>query len=198
MNSWTLDEEFQYAVDYIKNAPPENIKLTDEEKLKIYALFKQSTEGSCNTKRPGMFDFTGRAKWDSWNSLGSMSSNEAKQEYIQELDRISPQWRGWIQSHEEQEDVFYREEDKDEDEDEDGAVVEVVEVEVPSLNKEEMEGDQDEEDEEEEEEEDEVAEDNAMEEREERRSLVWGAINAGHRNRRNTTPAAAAAPARIS
>lgn len=43
------------------------------EKLKLYALFKQSTAGVVTTKRPGMMDFVGRAKWDAWNSLGSMS-----------------------------------------------------------------------------------------------------------------------------
>ena len=42
-------------------------------KLKLYALFKQSTVGGVNSKRPGMMDFVGRAKWDAWNSLESMT-----------------------------------------------------------------------------------------------------------------------------
>ena len=54
----------------------------NEAKLKIYGLFKQSTVGPVNTKRPGMMDFVGRAKWDAWNSLGKMSQDEAKQAYI--------------------------------------------------------------------------------------------------------------------
>ena len=33
----------------------------------------QATLGTCNTERPGMMDFVGRAKWDAWNSLGSIS-----------------------------------------------------------------------------------------------------------------------------
>ncbi|XP_047502212.1 enoyl-CoA delta isomerase 2-like [Penaeus chinensis] len=54
----------------------------NEAKLKIYALFKQATVGAVNSKRPGMMDFVGRAKWDAWNSLGNMSQEEAQKNYI--------------------------------------------------------------------------------------------------------------------
>ena len=60
----------------------------NETKLKIYALFKQSTAGTVTTKRPGMMDFVGRAKWDAWNSLGSMSQEEAQKTYIQLVDSL--------------------------------------------------------------------------------------------------------------
>ena len=33
----------------------------------------QATIGQCNIKRPGAFDFVGRAKWDAWNGLGDLS-----------------------------------------------------------------------------------------------------------------------------
>lgn len=48
----------------------------------MYALFKQSTTGSVNTKRPSMVDFVGRAKWDAWNSLGTMTQEEAQSAYV--------------------------------------------------------------------------------------------------------------------
>ncbi|CAI7989874.1 Enoyl-CoA delta isomerase 2 [Geodia barretti] len=44
----------------------------NEAKLKLYALYKQATFGSCNKDKPGVFDLVGRAKWDAWNKLGSM------------------------------------------------------------------------------------------------------------------------------
>ncbi|KAM8822102.1 enoyl-CoA delta isomerase 2 [Synchiropus picturatus] len=50
-------------------------------KLKIYALFKQATQGPCNTPRPGMLDLVGKAKWDAWSSLGTTSQEEARQQY---------------------------------------------------------------------------------------------------------------------
>uniref|UniRef100_A0A667YVG0 Enoyl-CoA delta isomerase 2 n=1 Tax=Myripristis murdjan TaxID=586833 RepID=A0A667YVG0_9TELE len=53
----------------------------NEAKLKIYALFKQATQGPCNTPKPGMLDFVNKAKWDSWKSLGSLSQEDARQQY---------------------------------------------------------------------------------------------------------------------
>uniref|UniRef100_A0A8C1VSP8 Enoyl-CoA delta isomerase 2 n=1 Tax=Cyprinus carpio TaxID=7962 RepID=A0A8C1VSP8_CYPCA len=54
----------------------------NEVKLKIYALFKQATQGPCNTPKPSMLDFLNKAKWDAWKSLGSTSQEEARQQYV--------------------------------------------------------------------------------------------------------------------
>ncbi|XP_075941388.1 enoyl-CoA delta isomerase 2 [Anarhichas minor] len=53
----------------------------NEVKLQIYALFKQATQGPCNTPKPGMLDFINKVKWDAWKSLGSVSQDEARQQY---------------------------------------------------------------------------------------------------------------------
>lgn len=37
--------------------------LSDMQKLSLYGLFKQAKQGDCNTKRPGFFSMTERAKW---------------------------------------------------------------------------------------------------------------------------------------
>ncbi|KAF4790957.1 Enoyl-CoA delta isomerase 2, mitochondrial [Turdus rufiventris] len=55
----------------------------NETKLKLYALFKQATEGPCNAPKPGMLDFVKKAKWDAWNSLGSLSKDDARQKYAE-------------------------------------------------------------------------------------------------------------------
>ena len=57
--------------------------LADEKKLDIYALFKQGTVGDCNTDRPGMLDFKGKAKWDAWNAKKGMSQDDAKAAYVE-------------------------------------------------------------------------------------------------------------------
>ena len=49
----------------------------------LYALFKQATVGDVNTARPGMFDMTGKAKWDNWDSKKGMSTADAKAAYVQ-------------------------------------------------------------------------------------------------------------------
>ena len=56
--------------------------LPDEKKLEIYGLFKQATVGDVNTSRPGMLDFKGKAKWDAWEAKKGMSSDDAKEAYV--------------------------------------------------------------------------------------------------------------------
>ncbi|XP_077592432.1 enoyl-CoA delta isomerase 2 isoform X2 [Stigmatopora nigra] len=53
----------------------------NDAKLRIYALFKQATRGPCDAPKPGMLDFINKAKWDAWNSLGSLAQEEARQRY---------------------------------------------------------------------------------------------------------------------
>ncbi|EDO49351.1 predicted protein, partial [Nematostella vectensis] len=54
---------FQKAATEVKNLKE---KPDDTEMLEVYALYKQATVGDINTARPGMLDFTGKAKWDAW------------------------------------------------------------------------------------------------------------------------------------
>uniref|UniRef100_A0AAQ6AQJ8 ACB domain-containing protein n=1 Tax=Amphiprion ocellaris TaxID=80972 RepID=A0AAQ6AQJ8_AMPOC len=71
-------EQFEQAksrLSTLKNDPG------NEVKLKIYALFKQATQGPCNTPKPGMLDFVNKVKWDAWKSLGSISQDKARQQY---------------------------------------------------------------------------------------------------------------------
>lgn len=60
----------------------------NEAKLKLYALFKQVTVGKCNTRKPGMMDLVGKAKWSAWNELGDMDKNSAEAKYIEFVDEL--------------------------------------------------------------------------------------------------------------
>merc|ERR1712001_641234 len=71
---------FEEAVDNMNNKV--NKTLSNEELLDLYALYKQSTVGDCNTSRPGMMDFKGKAKWDGWNAKKGTSQEDAKTQYI--------------------------------------------------------------------------------------------------------------------
>ncbi|XP_034145359.1 enoyl-CoA delta isomerase 2, mitochondrial isoform X3 [Esox lucius] len=78
-------EQFNHAkgqMGKLKNDPG------NEVKLKIYALFKQATQGPCNTPKPGMLDFVGKVKWEAWKSLGSVSQEEARQQYVDLIDSL--------------------------------------------------------------------------------------------------------------
>ena len=49
--------------------------------LQLYALYKQSTEGDVEGKRPGFTDMVGRAKHDAWAGVKGKSGDEAMTAY---------------------------------------------------------------------------------------------------------------------
>ena len=81
-----LKAAFESAVANSKNLSerPDNATL-----LKLYALYKQSTAGDNDEKKPGFGDMVGRAKWDAWNGLKGSSSDDAMQQYIDLIGSLS-------------------------------------------------------------------------------------------------------------
>lgn len=72
-------EEFESAVKRSKELTK---RPSNEELLKLYALYKQATEGDNNETRPGGFDFKAIAKHDAWAELKGKTQEDAKNEYI--------------------------------------------------------------------------------------------------------------------
>jgi len=50
--------------------------------LKLYALYKQATQGDARGKRPVGFDLVARAKFDAWTEIKGTSAEDAMQQYI--------------------------------------------------------------------------------------------------------------------
>jgi acyl-CoA-binding protein len=75
----TLQAQFDQALADSKNLPerPDNMTL-----LKMYALYKQASNGDAEGQRPGMTDMVGRAKWDAWDAIKGISKEEAMQQYV--------------------------------------------------------------------------------------------------------------------
>ena len=57
--------------------------------LKIYALYKQATQGDNAEKKPGFSDLVGRAKWDAWEKVKGTSNEDAMQQYIDLIQSLS-------------------------------------------------------------------------------------------------------------
>ena len=74
-----LNTTFEEAV---KNSTSLSERPDNGTLLKIYALYKQATEGDNEAKKPSFTDMVGRAKWDAWEKLKDTSMDEAKQQYI--------------------------------------------------------------------------------------------------------------------
>ena len=56
--------------------------------LRLYALYKQATEGDVQGKRPGMMDIKGRAKHDAWAAVEGLSADDAMQEYVDLVESL--------------------------------------------------------------------------------------------------------------
>ena len=80
-----LKERFLKASVDVKSLPR---KPDNEILLKLYALFKQGSEGDVAGERPGGFDFVAKAKYDAWAEFKGTVSEEAQQRYIDLVNRL--------------------------------------------------------------------------------------------------------------
>jgi acyl-CoA-binding protein len=82
----SLQERFEQAVAESKALPN---KPGNDILLQLYSLYKQGTEGDVNIDPPtNSFDFVGRAKYDAWAGLKGKNPDEARQEYIDLVNRL--------------------------------------------------------------------------------------------------------------
>lgn len=75
-----LTAEFARAADDVKRLPtrPDNDTL-----LKLYALYKQGSDGDVHGDKPGFFDFVGTAKHEAWTKLQGMPAADAQRQYVE-------------------------------------------------------------------------------------------------------------------
>ena len=73
-------ERFERAAEAVKalEEKPDNDTL-----LKLYALYKQGSEGDVSGPKPGFFDFVGAAKYEAWEQLEGTSREEAQKRYVE-------------------------------------------------------------------------------------------------------------------
>lgn len=83
----TLIEEFQKAAERSKTDIKE--RPSNEDLLKLYALYKQADEGDVNGERPGGFDFKAIAKYNAWEEIKGKPKEEAMQEYINLVNTLA-------------------------------------------------------------------------------------------------------------
>ncbi|SEO56080.1 Acyl-CoA-binding protein [Luteibacter sp. UNC138MFCol5.1] len=50
--------------------------------LRLYALYKQGSEGDVHGGKPGFFDFVGTAKYEAWGKLKGTTREQAMRDYV--------------------------------------------------------------------------------------------------------------------
>lgn len=80
-----LKAKFEQAAENVKKLAerPDNDTL-----LKLYALYKQGSEGDVSGPKPGFFDFVGTAKYEAWAKLKGMKTDEAMQKYTDLVKKL--------------------------------------------------------------------------------------------------------------
>ena len=58
-------------------------------KLKLYAHYKQATEGDVAGDKPGFTDFVNRAKYEAWAKLKGTPTEKAMEGYIKLVERVT-------------------------------------------------------------------------------------------------------------
>jgi acyl-CoA-binding protein len=80
-----LKTQFAQAADDVKKLVerPDNDTL-----LKLYALYKQGSEGDVSGPKPGFFDFVGTAKYEAWAKLKGTGADEAMTKYVELVRKL--------------------------------------------------------------------------------------------------------------
>lgn len=80
-----LKQQFEQAAIDVKDLPerPDNDTL-----LRLYALYKQGSEGDVSGEKPGFFDFVGTAKYEAWGKLKGTTQDEAMKKYVDLVKKL--------------------------------------------------------------------------------------------------------------
>ena len=80
-----LKTDFQKAAQEVMNLAerPDN-----DTMLRLYALYKQGSEGDVRGPRPGFFDFVGTAKYEAWAKLKGTAQEDAQKKYVDLVKKL--------------------------------------------------------------------------------------------------------------
>jgi acyl-CoA-binding protein len=80
-----LKDQFQKAAKDVMGLAerPDN-----DTMLRLYALYKQGSEGDVKGAKPGFLDFVGAAKYEAWEKLQGTSSEQAMKKYVDLVGKL--------------------------------------------------------------------------------------------------------------
>ena len=81
-----LKKQFDTASKAVMNAKKDP---GSDTKLKLYANYKQATEGDVQGDKPGFTDFVNRSKYEAWAKLKGTSADDAMKAYIKLVERVT-------------------------------------------------------------------------------------------------------------
>lgn len=76
-----LQKQFDDKVIAVRDATID-FKPDNTQKLKLYAFYKQATEGDVKGECPSVINMIERAKWQAWNAVKGMTKDKAMEGYL--------------------------------------------------------------------------------------------------------------------
>lgn len=83
-----LKDKFNKYIEKIKNIKNIKNNISDEDKLILYANYKQALFGDNLKDKPSIFNRIEMEKWKAWKSLEGISENKAMKTYIRKVREI--------------------------------------------------------------------------------------------------------------
>lgn len=78
--SYPLAKHFDEAAEAIKVHGKD---ISNDDKAKVYGLFKQAKVGDNKTEQPSFYQLTEKAKWNAWTAEKGKSTEQAQHEYVE-------------------------------------------------------------------------------------------------------------------
>ncbi|XP_021361707.1 Golgi resident protein GCP60-like isoform X2 [Mizuhopecten yessoensis] len=97
-----LPEVYKLALKFYKEKDGKAIHLTYKDKLKLVAYTKQVSQGKCRndiSPEVGFLDVVGSDRRQAWQSLGDMSQDNAMEDFVELLDKLSTLFRPYVDAH---------------------------------------------------------------------------------------------------
>ncbi|RPD64850.1 ankyrin [Lentinus tigrinus ALCF2SS1-6] len=104
--TYNPSESFREAASYLSKASSLS-SVSNATKLELYAIFKYLMVSSTpNVPKPSIFDFTGKAKWEAWQTAGKtyQDPSDAEKRYLEIARSL-----GWVE-----EDIWDKSDDEGE------------------------------------------------------------------------------------
>jgi acyl-CoA-binding protein len=81
-----IDKKFEAAASEVQKLGK---RPDDADLLRLYALYKQGTEGDVQGDRPGSFALLDRAKYDAWARVKGTEAVKAREQYVKLVERLT-------------------------------------------------------------------------------------------------------------
>ncbi len=76
--------KFNKAIELVKTIET----VSNENKLYLYAYYKQANNGNNNLPKPSIINIIETAKWKAWNEISGMEKEEAMKLYINKVKEL--------------------------------------------------------------------------------------------------------------